>query len=84
MVIGDSDFARNRYVSEFYNADLFLNAVNWLVGEESFITIDRKLPRASMTRLTAEEFQTFRYLSLFVAPELILLIGIAIWWRRRT
>jgi ABC-type uncharacterized transport system involved in gliding motility auxiliary subunit len=84
VVIGDSDFARNRYVSEFYNADLFLNTVNWLVGEESFITIDRKLPRASMAVLTSQQFQTFRYLALFVAPELILLIGIAIWWRRRT
>jgi ABC-type uncharacterized transport system involved in gliding motility auxiliary subunit len=84
VVIGDSDFVRNRYVSEFYNADLFLNSVNWLVGEESFITIDRKLPRASVAVLTNREFRSFRYLSLFVAPELILLVGIAVWWRRRT
>jgi ABC-type uncharacterized transport system involved in gliding motility auxiliary subunit len=84
VVVGDSDFARNRYVSEFYNADLLLNAVNWIVGEESFITIDRKLPRASVAVFTNQQFQTFRYLALFVAPELILLIGIAIWWRRRT
>jgi ABC-type uncharacterized transport system involved in gliding motility auxiliary subunit len=84
VVIGDSDFVRNRYVSEFYNADLFLNAVNWIVGEESFITIDRKLPRASIAVLTNQQFQNFRYLSMFVAPELILLIGIAVWWRRRT
>ena len=84
VVVGDSDFVRNRHVAEVYNSDLFVNAINWLVGEESFITIDRKLPRASMAVLTSQEFQTFRYLALFVAPELILLIGIAIWWRRRT
>ena len=84
VVIGDSDFVRNRYVSQLYNADLFLNAVNWVVGEEAFITIDRKLPRASIAVLTNQQFQTFRYLSMFVAPELILLAGIAVWWRRRT
>ena len=84
VVIGDADFARNRYVAEFYNADFFLNAVNWLVGEESFITIDRKLPRASSVSMTLETFANFRFASLFLFPEAILLVGILGWWRRRT
>jgi ABC-type uncharacterized transport system involved in gliding motility auxiliary subunit len=84
VVIGDSDFARNRYVSEVYNADLFVNVITWLVGEESFITIDRKLPRASVAVMTTDQFHNFRYLSIFIAPQLILLIGIGVWWRRRT
>jgi ABC-type uncharacterized transport system involved in gliding motility auxiliary subunit len=66
-----------------YNADLFLNAVNWLVGQEEFATIDRKRPRASTAEITWEQFATFRYLSLFLLPELILLLGIVVWWRRR-
>lgn len=84
VVVGDADFARNRYVSEFYNADFFLNAVNWLVGDESYITIERTLPRASGVNMTLETFANFRFLSLFVLPEAILLIGILAWWRRRT
>lgn len=84
VVVGDADFARNRYVSEFFNADFFLNAVNWLVGEEGFITIDRKLPRASSVTMTLQAFSNFRFVSLFLFPEAILLAGILGWWRRRT
>jgi ABC-type uncharacterized transport system involved in gliding motility auxiliary subunit len=83
VVVGDSDFGRNRYIAEFYNQDFLINAVNWLSGEEAFITIDRNLPRASLVRLTPEEFRRFRYLSLFVLPEGILFWGILLWWRRR-
>jgi ABC-type uncharacterized transport system involved in gliding motility auxiliary subunit len=84
VVVGDADFARNRYIAEFYNVDLFLNIVNWLVGEEQFISIERKRPRASSVVMTAQQVSTFRYLSIFVLPELILLLGILNWWVRRT
>ena len=84
VVVGDADFARNRYVSQVFNADFFLNVVMWLVGEEQFITIARKLPRASMVQMTFDQFEDLRFVSLFVVPEAILLLGIASWWRRRT
>lgn len=83
-MIGDADFARNRYVAEFFNADFFLNAIDWLVGEESFITIDRKLPRASSVSMTREAFANLRFALLFLLPEAILVAGILGWWRRRT
>ncbi len=84
VVVGDSDFASNRHVAKVYNADFFLNAANWLVGEEQFITIDRKTPRASMAQMTREQFATFRYVALFFLPESVLLLGIVAWWRRRS
>ncbi len=84
VVIGDADFARNRYIAEFYNADLFLNAANWLVGEEGFISIERKRPRASRVVMTVQQVSTFRYIAIFVLPELILLLGILNWWARRS
>jgi ABC-type uncharacterized transport system involved in gliding motility auxiliary subunit len=84
VVVGDADFARNRNVAKVYNADFFLNIANWLVGEEGFITIDRKTPRASMAQMTRQQFATFQYVSLFFLPEAILLAGIISWWRRRS
>jgi ABC-type uncharacterized transport system involved in gliding motility auxiliary subunit len=84
VVVGDSDFARNRYVSEAFNADLFLNMVAWLVGQEDFATIERKLPRASTSTITIEQFASFRFLSLFLLPELVVLAGVLVWWRRRS
>ena len=83
VVVGDSDFARNRYVAQGYNADFFLNVANWLAGQEDFATIERKLPRASSAQIGAEAFGTFRFLSLFALPEIVLLAGVLAWWRRR-
>jgi ABC-type uncharacterized transport system involved in gliding motility auxiliary subunit len=84
VVVGDADFARNRDVAKVYNADFFINIVNWLVGEEAFITIDRKVPRASMATMTRQQFSMFQYVSIFFLPEAILLAGILSWWRRRS
>lgn len=84
IVVGDSDFSRNRYITSAANGDFLLNMVSWLVGEEHFISIERKMPRASSVQLTNEQFYNFRYLSLFVLPEALLLGGILVWWRRRS
>ena len=84
VVVGDADFARNRYIAEFFNIDLFLNAISWLVGEEGFITIERKTARASSVLMTSTQVATFQYLGIFVLPELVLLIGLLSWSRRRT
>jgi len=84
IVAGDSDFARNRYVSEGFNADLVLNMVAWLVGQEQLATIERKLPRASTSTITFDQFALYRFLSLFLLPELVVLAGVLVWWRRRS
>ena len=83
VVVGDADFAKNRSVAEGGNADLFLNMVTWLVGEESFITVDRKLPRASRVRMTEANMKLYSYLGLFLVPEGLLMLGVWNWWRRR-
>ncbi len=84
VVVGDSDWMRNRYVTQYYNGDLFLNVVSWLTGTEEFATIDRKRPRVATVNLTLEQFANFRFLALFALPEAILLLGVVNWWRRKT
>jgi ABC-type uncharacterized transport system involved in gliding motility auxiliary subunit len=83
VVVGDSDWMRNRYVTQDYNGDLFLNMTSWLTGTEEFATIDRKRPRLASVHLTLEQFSNFRFLALFALPEVILLLGVVNWWRRR-
>ena len=82
VVVGDSDFATNQLIREFRNRDLFVNAVNWLLGDVEAISIRPALPRASRLRLSQEQFETIRVLSLFLAPELVALLGVAVWWNR--
>jgi len=83
IVYGDSDFATNQLLNEFGNRDLFLNSVNWLIGQVDSITVRPGKARASRLQLTTQQFITIRYLSLFVLPELIAVLGVIAWWRRR-
>ena len=83
VVVGDSDFASNQLIGEFRNRDLFVNAVNWLLGDVEAISVRPGQPRASRLQLTSEQFLEIRYLALFVMPELIALLGVIAWWQRR-
>jgi hypothetical protein len=64
------------------NRDLVLNAVNWATGEEGGVAIGPKNIRASVAPIPAATFNIILALS-FLGPEVILLLGLFIWWRRR-
>jgi ABC-type uncharacterized transport system involved in gliding motility auxiliary subunit len=83
VVFGDSDFASNQLIAEFRNRDLFVNAVNWLLGDVEAISVRPGQPRASRLQLTSEQFLEIRYLALFVMPEVIAVLGVIAWWQRR-
>jgi ABC-type uncharacterized transport system involved in gliding motility auxiliary subunit len=82
-VFGDADFASNELLDAYRNRDLFLNTVNWLMGDVEAISIRPNVSRASRFQLTAEQFQSIRSLSLFVLPEAIAVLGVFVWWSRR-
>jgi len=83
VVFGDSDFATNEFVDSYRNRDLFLNSVNWLVGDTEFISLRPNVAKASRFELSIEQFRSIQYLSLFVLPEGIAIIGVLAWWTRR-
>jgi ABC-type uncharacterized transport system involved in gliding motility auxiliary subunit len=83
VVIGDSDFASNRWLGISGNSDLFLNAVNWLAQQENLIAIRAKDPQDRRTTLTADQDARIYLLTIFIIPGLILLAGVQAWWRRR-
>lgn len=83
VVFGDSDFVTNQLIDAYRNRDLFVNSVNWLLGDVEAISIRPSLARASRFNPSQEQFGTIRYLSLFVLPELIAVIGVGAWWWRR-
>jgi ABC-type uncharacterized transport system involved in gliding motility auxiliary subunit len=82
-VFGDADFASNALLDAYRNRDLFLNSVNWLMGDVEAISIRPNMSRASRFQLSAEQFQSIRSLSLFVLPEAIAVLGVYVWWSRR-
>ena len=83
-VFGDVDFASNELLDAYRNRDLFVNTVNWLMGDVEAISIRPALSRASRFQLTAEQFVRIRTLSLFMLPEFLAIIGVWVWWARRS
>lgn len=85
VVFGTRGFADNQQlVQSRLNADLFLNAVGWLVGQEELVSIRSKTVRASRADITPTQAAQIFYLSVLIIPELLIALGIWVWWRRRS
>jgi ABC-type uncharacterized transport system involved in gliding motility auxiliary subunit len=84
VVFGSMLFADNQQLEQSrLNGDLFLNAVGWLVGQEELVSIRSQSVRASRADLTPKQAAQVFYLSVFIIPELLIALGIWVWWRRR-
>jgi ABC-type uncharacterized transport system involved in gliding motility auxiliary subunit len=81
-VFGDTSFLTNQFLRTLYNDALGQSVVGWLAGAEELIAIAPRVVRASRATLSEAEARTVFYLSVLVLPELILLAGIIVWWRR--
>lgn len=83
VVIGDSDFATNRFITEARNGDLFFNAVNWLAEDEDLISVRAKAPTDRRVALTAAGQNMLFWFAIVLLPGAVLATGAWIWWRRR-
>ncbi len=83
VVFGTSKPPRNSSIYMPYNHELIMNAFNWLAGEKDLKRI--RSPRRAGTRMYLGEEQKDRilYLSVMIIPEVFMIIGLAVWWRRR-
>lgn len=82
-VFGSTDFASNQNLEgTYFNRDLFLNTVGWLAGQADLLSIRPRALRASRVSFTEREGTAIFYLSVLVVPELLLLTGLIVWWRR--
>jgi ABC-type uncharacterized transport system involved in gliding motility auxiliary subunit len=82
VVFGDTTWLENGNLVVMGNRDLALNVVNWAVGEEGGVAIGPKNMRMSVAPITQATFNIILALS-FIGPEVILLFGLFVWWRRR-
>jgi ABC-type uncharacterized transport system involved in gliding motility auxiliary subunit len=84
VVFGDSDFAINANFSAYANGDLFINSVDWAVGQEDLISLT---PKNQTQRMLLPPQQTAMNLILLgtviILPGLALLGGVMVFLRRR-
>lgn len=83
IVIGDSDFASNKYYSYSSNKDLFINSINWLAQDYDLISIRPKIYTFRNLVLTRSEYNFIRYSSWFLLPSIVGLAALLAWWQRR-
>ncbi|MGH7905719.1 MAG: GldG family protein [Candidatus Binataceae bacterium] len=83
VVMGDTEFADNQYLDNFFNRDFLMNSADWLTGQGSEISIRPRQLGPSTLALTVSEFSIVFVLSVLLLPELLIILGIAVWWERR-
>ncbi len=83
VVFGDSDFASNSYFETLFNSDIFLNSINWLVGDAPLASIRPKPLAFRDLILDDNQYDLMRYLSWFLLPSIMAVAGGLVWWRRR-
>jgi ABC-type uncharacterized transport system involved in gliding motility auxiliary subunit len=83
VAFGDADFASNRMIALGANRDLFVNAVNWLLGEEDRVTIRPNERKGDRLPLTEMQHYGIMFFSVNLLPLLILGFGFSVWALRR-
>ncbi len=83
VVIGNSQFAMNPYITQLRNGDLFYNAIDWLAADENLISIRPKAATNRQVNLSEGQAGALKWLDLFFLPGLVIVAGIMIWWKRR-
>lgn len=85
LVYGDADFATNFFLEYLGNRDLLLNSVNWLAEEDTLVASrpPAKLPGVNQLFVSASQGRTVFWIGTVVQPAAILLLGIAVYTRRR-
>ena len=83
VVFGDTSFAENLLNDRSAGGELFVNAVNWLAGDEQKIAIRPRRRSADRLPLTEVQHYALVFLSMNVFPLFIFGIGFSVWAIRR-
>ncbi len=83
VVFGNSEFAANDQIANAGNANLGLNAVNWLARQEQALGIAPRAPEQVQLFLSAVQMRNIFLISLVGLPVCAIALGVVVWWRRR-
>ena len=83
FVIGDSDFLANSFYERGGGADLFLNSVNYLVGDHSLVSLRPKALTVREFNVDRNQENFVKFTSWLLLPALMGLMAAMVWWVRR-
>ena len=83
VVVGNSRFATNANIANGGNANLFVNAVQWLAGQEKLVGIAPKTPEQASLSLTRSQVNRIGLFTILGLPAMAVILGVWVWYRRR-
>jgi len=86
VVVGTQAFAQNQTLpptNNDANLELILGSLQWLAGQDDLIALPPKPDRALPLSLTQDQESTIIFITAVLMPGVIVVGGIAVWWRRR-
>ena len=82
VVIGNGDFLSNAYVADAGNLAFGERVFNWLLGDDAMVAAAQGAPDTAL-KPTRTQLGALTFGYLIALPILLILIGVAIRWRRR-
>jgi ABC-type uncharacterized transport system involved in gliding motility auxiliary subunit len=82
IVFTDADFLSNAYVNQYSNAQMGLNAVNWLAELDYKTFISAKEIKVERLNLTSKQTRQV-IVVLFLLPFLLVIVGLVVWLRTK-
>ena len=83
VVMGDSDFVANSFYDRGSGKDLFLNSVNYLVGDHSLVSLRPKALTTREFNVDRNQENFVKFSSWLLLPGLMGLMAAMVWWVRR-
>jgi hypothetical protein len=84
VVIGTGDMISNARIADTGSEGFFLGAVNWTVGRDTALNVPPRPINRFQLSLSAAQLARLRYTLMLALPGLAAVLGIAVYWTRRT
>lgn len=84
VVVSNATFVQNNALTQDQQALDFVSAsANWLLSREQLIGIAPKIPKVLTFSLNEDALRSLRWMILVLMPLVFVVLGTAVWWKRR-
>jgi hypothetical protein len=84
LVFGTGDLIANNRMAIIDNQNIFLGAVNWTVDRDANFSMPARLIERFQLSLSASELTRLRYSLLLALPSVAAILGLIVYWTRRS
>jgi ABC-type uncharacterized transport system involved in gliding motility auxiliary subunit len=84
VVVSNSTFIQDNALTQDQQAlDFISGCANWLLSREQLIGIAPKVPKMLTFTLSPDALKSLRWMVLVLIPLIFVVLGTAVWWKRR-